>query len=72
MLKNAADYLQKPLGQLQSGLGRCKSGFRCGFSQLTIAPEGGEYQTVRFPNSAENQFFLPVRLGTKETCEEML
>jgi DNA-binding protein HU-beta len=53
-LENAAEGAQKPLEQPQSGQGRCKSGFPCGFSQLTIAPEGGKYQTVRFPNSAKS------------------
>ena len=40
----------------------CGTGFPRGFSQLTIAADGGEYNTVRFPNSAII-IFVPVLAG---------
>jgi len=63
---------QKPLLSAQSGPERCETGFRRGFSQLTIAREGGQYQTVRFPNSATARFNPGLGWAMNETCEEKL
>src|SRR5579863_8076651 len=40
----------------------CKTGFRRGFSQLTIALDGGKYDATGFPAQSE-PFFLPVHAG---------
>ena len=39
----------KPPGQPQFGPQECETGFRRGFSQLTFAAEGGEYEPSGFP-----------------------
>src|SRR3974390_3154819 len=39
----------KPLGEAQFGLERCETGFPRGFSQLTFATFGGEYEPSGFP-----------------------
>jgi hypothetical protein len=52
---------EKPFSRLHFGQEGCETGFRRGFSQLTFAREGGEYQTVRFPDSALAS--LPPGLG---------
>ena len=56
---------KQPLRQPQFGPWRCETGFRRGFSQLTFAAEGGEYKTVRFPNSAITSF--PPGVGWERT-----
>ena len=70
--ENLDRYGAKPLRWLQLGTRRCKTGFPRGFSQLTFAAEGAQYEAVRFPNSAIANISSRCRLGTNETCEERL
>jgi nucleoid DNA-binding protein len=49
----------------------CKTGFRCGFSQLTFTKEGAQYERSGFPTSPQ-LISSRCELGTKETCEERL
>jgi len=62
---------ESPPPRPQFGLRQCKTGFRRGFSQLTIRRDGGKYKPSGFPTQAQ---LIPPQcaLGTKETCEEKL
>jgi hypothetical protein len=46
---------RKPCGWPEAVQGRCKTGFRRGFSQLTFGGERGEYKPSGFPTQS-NQF----------------
>jgi hypothetical protein len=67
----AEQLRESPPPKPQFGLRQCKTGFRRGFSQLTICREGGKYKPSGFPTQAQ-LIFPQCALGTKETCEEKL
>src|ERR1700726_2409322 len=59
-----ATAIRKPPGWPQFGPNECKTGFRRGFSQLTFATDGGEYEPSGFPTQSE-PIFCQSRLGMK-------
>ena len=69
--ENRSSCFEKPLGSAQFGRKGCETGFRRGFSQLTFAIEGAQYDG-QVSQPSYSHFTSRFRLGTKETCEERL